>query len=354
MSQTSSEARPRVGWRPCMRVGAIALVLLALGCGGSGTRTQPQATVAAATFVVAPATRPSTRAVAGTARAANVSELSAAVVGNVARVHVAEGDRVRRGEVLIEIDPREARAQSAAADAGVAAARADAELAEVTFRRFLALQEHHAASRQELDVARARRDAAAGEAARAAAAAEQARAALAYRVVRAPSDGVVVERFVDPGAQAAPGVPLLRLEDAARGRVDAEVPASWSVAIGDRVGLDWGSGAGPGEGRVARIQPSLDAVTRSSHVQIELPASVRSGTYVRVLLSGPEQRVLVVPSSAVIERGSLTSVYVVGTDRVARQRLVTLGEGGEVLSGLEPGERVVIDATRVHDGVRVE
>jgi AraC-like DNA-binding protein len=129
--------------------------------------------------------------------------------------------------VLVEIDAREPRAQAERARAGqdeleraVEGATANAQLAESTYRRFEALRERGSASQQEYDEARARHTAARADLARltasrhgARAAVTQAVAVLGYSSVRAPIAGVVTARFVDPGAQAAPGVPLVAIEE---------------------------------------------------------------------------------------------------------------------------------------------
>lgn len=62
---------------------------------------------------------------------------------------------------------------------------------------------------------------------------------------------------------------------------------------------------------------------------------------------------LTVPESAIVRRGALTSVFVVGSDGVAHMRLITLGEAGEVLSGLEEGDRVVTEPAKVTDGAKI-
>lgn len=350
-STNSSERRARHarGWT---KAAAPLLVLLtAAACGGhEAAKPAERESVSAPTTVVQSTTIHATRAIAGTVRSANVSPLAARVIGNVVRVHVAEGDRVRKGQVLIEIDPREARAQTGAASSGIAAAEAHANLAETTFRRYAALRERNSVSQQELDDVRARRDAAQAELSRARAMAAQAATFLDYSIIRAPMDGVVTARFVDPGAQAAPGMPLLTIEDATTFRVEATVPEELSVRPGDRVIVE---AASPIEATVTRVQPNVDAITRASLVQIGIREALRPGSYVRVRFRTGERAALTVPPSAIVRRGQLTSVFVVDPEGVARMRLITVGDDGEILSGVDAGERIVTDASRVRDGVRV-
>ena len=325
--------------------------LAAAACGHDlPERTAPVA-VSAPTAIVQKTDVVSTRAVAGVTRSTTVSPLAARVVGNVLRVHVSEGDVVKAGQVLVEIDAREGRAQSDAAASAVAAAAANAALAETTHARYAALRERRSVSQQELDDVEARLKAARAELQRARAGAAQARTFLDYSYVRSPIDGVVTARMVDPGAQAAPGMPLLTVEDPRSMRVEASVPEEVPLRPGDRVFVE--AGGRRTEGRVAQVQPSIDSSSRTSLVKIEAAGPLRSGSYVRVLIPSGEREALAVPPSAVVRRGALTSVFVVGSDGIARMRLITLGEQNEVLSGLEAGERIVTDPARVTDGAKV-
>ena len=299
--------------------------------------------------------------VAGTVRAETTSTLAANVVGTVVRVNVAEGDRVRKGDVLVEIDARDLRANADRARAGgneieraIDAANANARLAQATYARIAALSERGSASRQEFDEAVSRRDAAQAELARLTArrgevraASAQAEAVLGYASVRAPIDGVVTARHIDPGAQAAPGVPLLAIENATAVRVDAHVPEHVTVRAADKA---WVDGA---EARVVRVQPSVDPASRATLVQLEVSRPLRAGSYVKVAFAAGARDAITVPNEAIVRHGQLTSVFVVGTGDVARMRLITLGARGEVLSGLDAGERIVIAPGKVKDGVVV-
>ncbi len=333
---------------------ALALLTAALiSCGHDEPQPLARETVSAPTSVVQATPIASLRTVAGTVRSTNVSPLSAKIMGNVLRVNVSQGDRVKAGQLLVEIDPREARAQTSAASSAIAAAEANAAHAQATFKRFDALRSRGSVSPQEFDDVKARRDAATAELERMRAMSTQARTFLDYASVRAPMDGIVTARFVDPGAQASPGMPLLTIEDAKAFRVEALVPEDLRVTAGDTVRLQWNDTDPPVEAKVTRVQPNVDASTRSSLVQIDTDADVRSGSYVRVSFSEGQRDAIRIPEGSVVRHGALTSVFVVGADGVARMRLITLGEDDEVLSGLTSGERVVTDPTNVRDGVKV-
>lgn len=347
---------------------AVLLSILVAACSRDATAPSRE-TVQAPVVVARRTSLPALHTVASTVRSQTSSTLAANVVGTVVRVAVAEGDRVRAGDVLVEIDAREPRAQSERARSGrdeleraIEGAAANAQLAETTYRRFEALRQRGSASQQEYDEARAKHVAAQAELARitasrqgARAAVTQAAAVLDYSSVRAPITGVVTARFVDPGAQAAPGVPLLAIEEERALRVDATVPEGIPVTAGARAFVD--AGDQRVEARVVRVQPSVDSTARSALVKLELARPLRAGMYVKVSFPAGERTAVVIPATALVRRGQLTSVFVISNDNVARMRLVnvgaTNGSDTEVLSGLDAGESIVATPARVRDGVIV-
>lgn len=371
------------GRRLLLTAAVLSTVLLA-ACSESRPAEQESA-IDAVLVTVETSTISDLHSVAGTVRAETTSTLASNVVGSVVRVRVAEGDRVRAGDILVEIDAREPRAMADRARAGraevehaIESATANARLAEATFRRYAALRERGSASAQELDEALARHTSAQAELQRlvarraeAGAAQAQADAVLAYSTVRSPIDGVVTERLVDPGAQAAPGVPLLTVQNEQGVRIDASVPEGIPVQAGARAIVT--AGAQKLRARVTRVQPSLDNVSRSALVQLSLDQPLRPGTYVQVSFPTGEHSAVTVPVATIVRRGQLTSVLVAGPDDVVRMRLVTLGttldasvgaSGGsgvgriheprvEILSGLTAGERILAAPAGVSEGVTV-
>ena len=357
------------------RAGAKALlfVLAAAAC-ARPEAVAPVVNVSAPTLIVRAAAMPETQTVAGTVRSATISPLAAKVMGNVTRVLVSEGDRVRAGQLLLEIDDRDIRAQSDRARAGrdavgraVEAAKAQAALAETNFKRFAALRERGSVSQAEYDAAQAGFKVAAAELDRALAQQREAGAALEqagvfvdFAKVRAPIDGIVTARFVDPGAQAAPGMPLLTVEAEERYRVETTLPDDLASAVhtGDAVTVE--TSGHRLAARVTQIVAAVDPMSRSALVKIDLPrdTAFRSGAFARVAFTTGRRSGIAVPATAVQRRGELASVYVVGSDGIARLRLITTGDAAgdsiEVLSGLDDGERVVTrPPAELRDGARV-
>lgn len=316
----------------------------------------------------------------GTVRAAETAQLSAQMMGNVVAVNVREGDRVKRGQVVVVLDesqPRAGleRAQAAlsAADHDVAATESDYGLAQSTLKRYQNLYEKKSVSPQEFDEvkaraqgASARREMARSGQAQAKAALAQARTAFEYTRVRAPFDGIVTERKVDPGALAAPGMPLLTVEGAGQYRLEASIDETSlrHVRMGEtvRVAIDaLGVDAAALQGKVIQIVPAADPASRSFIVKIEIPknATVHSGLFGRAYFPRGARESLLVPKAAVVQRGQMQGVFVLGPDRVANLRYITLGKAAtgqqvEVLSGLQPGDVLIaLPGTRDFAGKRI-
>jgi len=323
----------------------------------------------------------------GTVHAAQSAQLASQVMGTITRVSVHEGDGVRRGQVLIAIDEAQPHAayQSAvaglqASQQGIAAADADYSLAESTMQRYQLLFDKKSVSPHEYDevkaklaAAKARRDAAHANSAQAEAGVTEAKTTLGFTSIRAPFDGVITAKLVDAGAMAAPGVPLLVLEDPSHFRLEVTVDESQIgvVRLGASVPVVLDSlGSEPITGKVVQIVPAADPASRTFTVKIDLPSNaatgfplragvqIRSGVYGRARFPRGERQAILVPQTALLHRGQLDAIYVVGNDQVASLRYVTLGkpEGGdvEVLSGLDIGERIVGSAAdRELSGKRV-
>lgn len=386
---------------------SLAVVSLAAACGGKGEKPKAPAgePVAVVTEVAGAVPLADTYEAVGTISSKSSAVLSSKTMGQVLAVHVREGDRVRAGQLLVEVDAREPSAQASKASAGRAeaergldevdrsiaaaeqslvAAEAQARLAKATFDRFAQLFDRRAVSRQEFDEAEARYTVAVAHAESARASVEAVRArrrmvqeriaqagadvqsasvALTYPRVTAPFAGVVTRRSIDPGTMATPGMPLLTLEDERVYRLEASVEEAFAgqVRLGEVVPV---TVAALGEtrlvGRVAEIAPAADPASRSVTVKIDLPAAsgLRSGLYGKAELARGSRTALTLPKSSLVERGQLVSVFVVDEQGTARLRVVTLGKDAgdrvEVLSGVSDGERVVVDgAGALADGRRV-
>lgn len=346
-------------------VGSLSLLVGGLGCTAEKRDVPPpRETVSNVSVLVAQRTIvPDYVEAVGTVRAAQTSQLASQIMGTITNVSVHEGDKVRRGQVLAVIDDAQARAGMDRADAALAASKqevaateADYALAGSTLKRYESLFEKKSVSPQEFDevktrfaAAEARRDAARAGKAQSEAGLAQSRTSYDYTRIRAPFDGVITAKLADAGTTATPGTPILMIEDPARFRLEATVDETdiGVVHLGRPVPVFLDSLQKELEGKVVQIVPAADPGTRTFTVKIELPvtADLRSGLFGRARFTRGQRESIMVPKTAVLDRGQLRSVYVVGSDQIANLRYVTLGkqiEGSyEVLSGLDSGDRII-------------
>ncbi len=341
----------------------------------------------------------------GTVRAKNTTVLSSRIMGTVMSLRVREGDRVSAGQALIEIDNREAAAQLQKAQAGLrqaeqavaeadqasnaaqsakAAAEANKRLAAATLTRYQTLLDRKSVSPQEFDEVKARASVADAEADRAdkmlqmvaakkkqgQAQMDQAKADIVsaqvfagYARVVTPISGIVTAKQIDVGATATPGAPLLTIEDNAHYRLEAAIEESQigRIKLKDRARVKIDAIGGEQiEGTVAEILPAADPMSRSYTVKIDVSAqSLRSGLYGTAQFVRGQRQAITIPANAITQRGQLTGVFVVDDSGIARLRLIktgkTYGDRAEVLSGLNEGERIVVDGVaKVNDGVKVQ
>ncbi len=373
-------------------IGMPALVLGLASC-GEAPPPKPETAAPAAnvsTVTVARQAWASTHEAVGTVRARAETVVVSRVMAYVREVKVRAGDRVQGGQPLVLLDARdqdaallqaqaalqEARSAISEADSGAAAAQAQMQLAQVTFKRMEDLFQKKSISHQEFDEASARLKMAQSNHAMALSKRRQldekirqaeqgvksAENMRGYAEIRAPFAGIVTARTVEPGTLATPGMPLLTLEQEGNYRFEAQVEESrlLSVRLGQPVEVRLDALERSLEARVAEIVPAVDAASRAFLVKLDLPRvpGLRSGVFGRAVFSEGTQEVLTVPAGAVRVQGQLRSVLV-AEGSVARSRLLTAGrerEGQvEVLSGLNPGERVIFPLPeKLTDGARVE
>ncbi len=314
----------------------------------------------------------------GTVHARQTAVISAQVMGRIQQVQVREGDTVRSGQMLVVLDDtalqmalEQAQAGLNAAQNAQAAAQTNASLATSTLNRYKQLESEKSVSPQEMDEVSQRAGAAVAtlegmraqtEAARAQV--SGARTMLGYTRLPAPFSGIVTARMADPGTTAAPGVPLLQVDQAGALQLDATVDESAIGAVHKgmkvQVAID-GAGSKSMTGTVAEVVPAADPSSHSFLVKIDLPPStqLRAGMYGTAEFANGARQAILIPHSAVVLRGSLACVYVLDGQGIAQLRYLTLGaaQGNlvEVLSGVSSGEKLVDEPSdRDFAGKRIE
>lgn len=320
-----------------------ALLLNACG-GGTGAGPLPGAAgtaVPVTTTVVEPRAWNDSIAALGTVNARESVTITAKVSETVQRVNFDSGDRVSAGDVLIILSGNQQQAMLASAEAA-------AREAEQQYVRGNELVGQQLIARASIDTLRATRDSARADIA-------QMRANIGDRTIRAPFAGVLGLRQVSPGALVTPGTPIATLDDLSTVYVDFPVPEVRLATItpGQRV---FGSSAAypdaDAEGEVQVVDSRVDPNTRAVAVRaaFDNPDNrLRPGMLIQVRLEQRERQALMIPEIAVIQVGRDTFVYRVRDDDTVEQAPVTIGVRGEglaeIIDGLEPGTRIVVDGT---------
>ena len=415
LSQARNDKRDKIHGLMCITM--ILLVFMIISCGKKEEAVVEKTSRAAVQGIKVETVKSTPVAegyeAVGTVRSKTTSVLSSKTVGNILAVHVREGDRVRAGQLLIEIDDRDSRAQLQkvqaglrevqdalveveqnvhAAESGREAAEAGKALALATFNRYKALLEQRSVSQQEFDEVQAKLKIAETEVDRAGrmlqalaakksqvvAKTDQVKADIAsaqvyvgYARINSPIHGVVISKQAEVGSLAAPGVPLLTLEDNSRYRLEVSVEDSMlkKIRIGTpaMISID---ALGPQEfsSRMMEIVPASDPGSRSSTVKIDVVGEkggtgnlslLRSGLFGKARFPVGQKQLLKVPQKTILQRGQLLSAFVIDPSNTVRLRLVKTGKSYdgevEVLSGLNDGDRIVVEGMeRVKEGDRVE
>lgn len=284
----------------------------------------------------------------GVAEPVRRAMLATKLMARVTEVLVHEGDRVAAGQVLVRLDARDLDAKREQVAAGLSAAEAAHREAVAHTTRIRALYADSAAPRAQLDQAEAML-------ARAEAGVRQAQAGGAeleaigdYATLRAPFPGTVVQRMADPGGFAAPGQPLVVVEDQSSLRI--AVTAAPDAVRGVRAGQTLsGAVAGrPVEARVEGVAPAAGGhVVTVNAIVTNRDGTAFAGSAATLALPQGTRRGIVIPGAAVVREGDLTGARV-RRGTVAGLRWLKLGPAHdglvEVLAGLSIGDTVLVPA----------
>jgi cobalt-zinc-cadmium efflux system membrane fusion protein len=268
----------------------------------------------------------------------------------VAEVRYATGDMVRRGSVVVRFDAPPLRSDLATRAGELASARARLENARKNYDRLALLLEKGIASRKEMEDAR--KELLDSEAAvRQSGQTHAAAADLAARATAvAPFDGVVSQRWHNPGEIIDASEHVLRLVDPRRLQVTAAVPVADAprVVVGRaaRVTVP-GNATVELPGKVVGAPAFVDPTTGTAAVRIAVAGPLPVGTSVEVaIVADQRSNALIVPAAAIVREEDKTFVFVVDSDNKAHRRAVVAGlssgEEAQIVSGVREGEKVVV------------
>ena len=375
----------------------LCVVFLSLAACGQGQEKAPQGRqVRASTLVLALREALECRSLPGQVEAKNSAVLSSKISGTVTAVFVEEGALVQKGQPILQIDDAELRQRQQGARAGVGqadlerkAVAAQLGLARTNLERMRKLLAQQAVSREDFDKAQAefltlqsKEQALAAQAAQAGHQSEEVASLLSYSTVTAPISGILTRRQADLGAFVNAGAPLAAIDDAQSGfEITAQADESLLSRLGPGMqvlGFVPALSARPFSTALTAVIAHVDPATRTFRVKAALPGAIeggepgavpRAGLFGKVCVPMTPARKLLVPEAAVRLRGELPTLLTVDQDRVLRLRIVKTGsryldaqvEGRsyilqaqtgedaagllvEILSGVDPGETVVISS----------
>lgn len=301
-----------------------------------------------------------TRAVAvtGTLKATQTAFVKAKVAGELQRLTVREGDTVRAGQVLAQIDPTDLQLRLRQAQQQAEAARAQLDIAERALANNQALVKQGFISTTALQTAEANASGARATLQAAQAATALAQKALADATVTAPISGLVAQRLVQPGERVALDARLLEIVDPSQLELEVPVPPEDVAAlrVGATASLQVEGHPQPVGARVLRINPSASSGARTvpAYLGVAPTPGLRQGLFAQGVIALAQREALVLPVAAVRVDAAQPYALLLQAGRVQRRVLslgqrgrtglsgATLGtEGVEVLQGLADGDLVL-------------
>lgn len=330
-----------------LRALAVAGLLSLAACGDDAP---PEATPSLTVSLATPTTREVVREVTASGAVAAWEEVSVGVELSgvrVSSVEVEVGSVVEQGDVLLRLDDRTLASQLAQADASVTEARTNLDTASRKATRVRALANDRMVSLQDAEEAEAARANAQARLNTAIASRDAARVQRDFTVVRAPVDGVVSARSVQPGQVVGAGGELLRLIRDGRLEWRAELAEGDLLLVSPGTTVQVDTPAGPVAGTVRRVAPALDAQSRTGTIYADLaePGPLRAGMFAQGRIALGRAQALLIPNEAVVRRDGRAYVFIVDGENRVREQGIEVGpmhgEHIEVRSGLEPGARVV-------------
>jgi len=285
----------------------------------------------------------------GTAGANESVNVTAKVANQVTAVRFSEGQQVRRGEVLVELDGAQERADLAVAEAALAESRSQ-------YQRSRELYTTRVLSDQQIEQIEATFKANEARVA-------SARARVGETVIRAPFDGRVGLRRVSLGSLISPGTVITTLDDTSTIKLDFTIPETFLSVVQPGLEIAARSVAYPDasfSGRVSSVDTRIDPATRSVTVRALLPnpeGLLKPGMFLTVRLSRGAIDALLVPEQALVPEQGDVFVFVV-SDGLAEKRRVRIGQRRvgdvQIVEGLAEGELVVTEGTqKLRDGAAV-
>jgi len=299
--------------------------------------------------------------------AANSANLSTRMMGFVNKTYVKVGDKVRKGQLLISINNTDLQAKRAQVNANITKATVAYNNAEKDYNRFKNLFAENSASQKEMDDMTAHYEMAKAGLEGANQMKNEINAQFAYVDIRAPFNGVVTNKFIEVGDMANPGVPLIAVESPKKFEVTAMVAENdiSQIKSGTKVSVLAKSIGKTISGKVTEVSTSAKNTGGQYLVKIALDkteANILSGMFATIQFPVEKKAsatsMVLIPTTAIINNGSLKGVYTVSEQNTALLRWLRLGKSygdkTEVLSGLNADEKYIVSSDgKLFNGAKV-
>lgn len=275
--------------------------------------------------------------------------ISSRLMGYIKNLNVKVGQSVKRGQELFSIDSSDVKSGILKARSGYQQAEAALLDAKLDYDRFKRLYEEDSASKQQFDKISLQYKVAQENLVAAKTNLDQAKSQLQYSNVKAPFNGIVVQKMASAGDLAAPGHPVLALENRDSLSVQTQVSQDLYTVLrlGDTAEILIDGQSKPMIGTIYTLVSAADPKTRTHTVKLSLPSSVdvNSGTFAHVGFKRGERQTIMIPKQAIVVRSGIQGVFV-DEQGVANFRMVRLGESIgdriEVKAGLNLGDVIVV------------
>lgn len=341
----------------------IGVSLTWVGCGSKKESDAPAEGINVTLTQVTEQLSPETFKFSGRFMTDHSVDLSTKLTGTIQYLPVSEGDAVKQGQVLAKISSADIQARQQQAYANLAEAKAQLKSVEKDFGRIEKLHQSGSATEKEFDDMNYQLSASKAKVSAIENAIIELDELLGYAQIRAPFNGFVTKKFVEEGHMATPGSPILTVESGAQLKVVAKIPESELsyVKTGDTVALKSESAGVKTQGVVSHINPSSLAGNLQFEATIQLTEPLRalkSGMYAEIESKKNLRKKVLVEKEAVFHQGQLTGVYTINNQNKTSIRWIRLGKSDgdkvEVLSGLTPGETIVLKSpAKLQSGLAV-
>lgn len=348
-------------------VSSLLLTVFLVSCGSNENTDNLNKPVKVAVEKVALDPVPFQYEFPGNVEGSKQAKLSTKLMGEISYFPYEAGAKVQKGQLLAKIKSADIGAKKQQVVSGIAQAQAAYNNMEINYHRIKDLYDKGSASKKELEDMTMAYEMAKQRLKAAKEMEKEIDDVLSYAEIRAPFDGYIVNKFFEQGDIAAPGHPLMIVENFGSFKVVAQVPSDQINLFkrGDEVEVYIDAiSKTPFTGKVSEINPGGNPYSKQFDVQVILEkttpdySKIKSGMYGKVILKDQTKPVIAIDENLLVKRGQLVGVYAVSKSNEATLRWIRTGKEMdgkiEILSGVEAGDVIIKDKDKIKDGQKVE